>query len=53
VTFATPETGPGFAAKARAVRVGVLRTATPALSMMDDAWVGSASAIDWTWARSC
>ena len=33
-TFALPETAPGFAAKTRARRVGVLRTATPALSMM-------------------
>jgi hypothetical protein len=44
VTVATPETGPGFAAKTRARRVAVLRTATPALSMTDAALVWSASA---------
>src|SRR5579859_401999 len=47
-TFALPETAPGFAAKARARRVGVLRTATPALSMMDAPLSALALAVTWT-----
>jgi hypothetical protein len=47
-TFAAPETLPQVTVKAGARRVGVLRTATPALSMIEAAFVGSPSLIAWT-----
>src|SRR5258708_40290468 len=52
-TVATPEMRPGFAAKIRARRVGVLRTATPAPSMIDGPFPSAASGVSLLWARAC
>jgi hypothetical protein len=48
MTLTSPDTAPGFAEKTRGGRTGVLRTARPALSMIDAPFSGLASAITWT-----
>jgi hypothetical protein len=45
VSFAEPETGPGFAAKTRVGRTVVLRTGIPALWMIVAPFSGVASAM--------